>query len=80
MKSKLQFLRRFKARTATLYPSAHSPRRELSAGVLNVTERARKVGFTMKLLSIFFAFFETFHFFYKILNKTWHERNEKIKL
>ena len=57
MKSKIKFWRRFKLRTATLSTSADSPRRELSAGVLNVTERARKVGFTMKSLSISFLHF-----------------------
>ena len=56
MKSKMKFWRRFKPRTATLYPSAHSSRRELCAGVLNVTGRARKVVFTMKLLSLFLHF------------------------
>ena len=50
MKSKMKFLRRFKLRTATLNTSADSPRRELSAGVLNVTVRGRNVGFRMKLL------------------------------
>ncbi len=50
IKSEIKFLRRFKLRTATLYTSADSPRRELSAGVLNVTERGRNVGFRMKLL------------------------------
>ena len=55
MKSKIKFLRRFKLRTATLYTSADSSRRELSAGVLNVTGRARNVGFMMKLLFRFFC-------------------------